>query len=120
MWIKIIIFMFVLALFHALQECQIEGEQGWCKNLPTFRINVFFRKLLGGKPLTGYHIFLMIMFQIIFHIPTIFISWSWKNESIIQGLFLWYWIVEDFLWFVVNPHYTWKKFRKHQIEWHLR
>jgi hypothetical protein len=118
--IKILIWMIVLAFFHALQECQIEGEAGWCKNLPTFRINVFFRKLLGGKPLTGYHIFLMIMFQIIFHIPFIFISWTWKSELITQGLFMWYWIFEDILWFIVNPKYTLKRFLKKDVEWHLR
>jgi hypothetical protein len=55
--IKQYIFTLVLAIITALWEIQVEGKEGWAKQLPTFRINVFFRKLLGGKPLTGYHIF---------------------------------------------------------------
>jgi hypothetical protein len=27
-------------------------------------------------------------------------------------------LIEDFLWFVFNPHYGIKKFRKGQIWWH--
>jgi len=51
--IEHIVYTIALAIIFALLEVQVEGKDGWCRNLPTFRINVFFRKILGGKPLTG-------------------------------------------------------------------
>jgi hypothetical protein len=65
--IKYYIFTLILAIITALWEIQVEGRWGWAKLLPTFRINVFFRKLLGGKALTGYHIFLLLLFVTVFH-----------------------------------------------------
>ena len=31
-----------------------------------------------------------------------------------------FWVVEDFLWFVLNPHFGWSKFNKNSIWWHKR
>ncbi len=118
--LAIVIYMIIAAFIHALWEVQIEGCKGWAKCLPTFKINVFFRKLLGGKPLTGYHLLMLILFQMIFHIPALFINWSFALETVTQGLFIWYFIIEDVAWFIVNPHFTLKRFKKHQIEWHKR
>jgi len=118
--IKIIIFLIVLAFIHAKWEVQIEGKDGWAAKLPCWRLNVFFRKLLGEKPITGYHTWMIILFQMMFHSTFIFIDWSISRELLLQGVFLWYTIIEDVIWFIVNPHYTIKKFKKHQIEWHKR
>lgn len=117
---KYYIFTIILAIITALWEIQVEGKEGWAKLLPTFRINVFFRKLLGGKPLTGYHIFLLSLFVTVFHGLFINELGSWKIEATIFGLVSWFFVIEDSLWFLFNPHYTWKKFRKQEIEWHNR
>jgi hypothetical protein len=118
--IEHIIYTVILALIYALLEIQVEGKWGWAKLLPTFRINVFFRKLLGGKSLTGYHIYMLLLFIAIFHAMLHEDAWSWKKEFQIFGLLSWFFVLEDVLWFIFNPHYTWKRFRKKQIEWHLR
>jgi hypothetical protein len=118
--IKYYIFTIILAVVTALQEIQTEGKWGWAKLLPTFRINVFFRKLLGGKALTGYHIFLLLTYIIVFHGLFINELGTWKIEATIFGLVSWFFVIEDILWFIFNPHYTFKKFRKKQIEWHNR
>lgn len=118
--IKYYIFTIILAVITALQEIQIEGRWGWAKLLPTFRINVFFRKLLGGKALTGYHIFLLLLFITVFHGLFINELGTWKIESTIFGLVSWFFVIEDVLWFIFNPHYTFKRFRKKTIEWHNR
>ncbi len=115
-----IFFLIITAFVHALWEVQIEGKDGWAAKLPTFRINVFFRKLLGGKELTGYHLYMLILFQLAFHAPCFFQHWSFGQELQLQAIFIWYFILEDVAWFIVNPHYTIKKFKKHQIEWHKR
>jgi hypothetical protein len=120
MIIKLFIWMGVLALFHALNECQIEGRWGWARHLPTFRINVFFYKFLGGKPLTGYHLYMLLMFITIFHGVFLFQEWTARLEMTIFGYFSWYFVMEDFLFFVVNPHYRLRHFKKGHIEWHKR
>lgn len=117
---KIFLWMFILALFHAFQETQIEGKNGWARHLPTFRIDVFLTKLLIGKEITGYHIFLLAMYLTIFHGIFLFQSWNWKLEASIFGYFSLYFVMEDFLFFIVNPHYTLKNFCKGKIEWHQR
>ena len=121
MWLKIFAYMFLCANVHALWEIQIEGKSGgWAHYLPTWRWNVFWRKFLGGKPLTGYHVLMMIMYQLSFHIPIIFIRWNMGLEFITQGLFCWYFVMEDFLWFLWNPAYRFKRFYQRDIEWHRR
>ena len=62
MIIKFFIWMLILAYFHARQEGEIEGKAGWARHLPTFRISTFITKLLLNKEITGYHIFLLLMF----------------------------------------------------------
>ena len=117
---KYYIFTLALAIITSLWEIQVEGRNGWAKQLPTFRINVFFRTLLGGKPLTGYHIYLLLLFITVFHGGFINELGSLKTELKVLGLVSWFFVVEDALWFMFNPHYTWRRFRKQQIDWHLR
>ena len=85
MTIKIIIWMLILAYFHAKQETEIEGKAGWARHLPTFRINIFLTKLLLGKEITGYHIYMLLMFLVMFHLPYLFIPFTIKTELTIIG-----------------------------------
>jgi len=119
--IKYYIWLIILAFFHSLQEIQIEGKNGgWARHLPTFRINVFLTNILLGKGLSGYHLFMLLMFITIFHGIFLFEQWSWKLEALSFGLLSFYFVIEDFLWFVFNKHYGIKKFRKGKINWHKR
>lgn len=118
--IKQFIFTILMAIFYSLLEIQVEGRDGWCRNLPTFRINVFFRKLLGGKPLTGYHLYLLIFMSIVFHGLFLGENYSWKITMKAIGLMSYFFVLEDIMWFVFNPHYTLKRFNKKCIDWHRR
>jgi len=118
--LKIIFWIIILALFQALQETQIEGKAGWARHLPTFRINIFITKLLIGKEITGYHIYMLLMFITIFHGIFLFQEWSINKELITLGSLNIYFIIEDFLFFIVNPHYTLNHFKKEYISWHKR
>lgn len=60
------------------------------------------------------------MFLMFFHTPFFFISFSWIRESTVMGLFCWYWIIEDFWWFVLNDFYGIRNFRPGYIFWHKR
>lgn len=119
--LKFYIWVLILAIIHSLWEIQIEGrEGGWARHLPTFRINIMLTKLLLGKELTGYHIYMCLLFVTIFHGILLFQTWSWKVEAQVFGLLSWYFIIEDFLWFFFNKHYTLRKFRPGKILWHKR
>ena len=119
--LKFILYIFLVALLHAKLETMIEGQDGgWAKKLPCWRLNVFLIKLIIGKELTGYHCYLMLLFLTLFHSPLLFIEWTLQAECFILGLFCFYWILEDWLWFVLNKHWGLKKFKKDCIPWHLR
>lgn len=118
--IKQFIFMICLSIIYSLLEIQVEGRDGWCRNLPTFRINVFFRKILGGKPLTGYHLYLLIFMIFVFHGLFLAETYTYKISCRAIGLMSYFFVLEDYLWFAFNPHFTLKKFKKSEIEWHKR
>ncbi len=114
-------FLLILAYFFANVEVQIEGTAGWAQNLPTWRIekhwllDIFF----GGRPMTGYHAWVLSFVILFFHIPFFFFHhWSPWLEARVIGGFIIFWIAEDFLWFVINPGYGIKKFKKKYIPWH--
>jgi hypothetical protein len=112
-------FMILLGFLLALWEIQIEGKDGWAANSPGWRIEKGWPvKLFGGRPITGYHVFMTLFLVTIIHLPLFFVSWCWRLESLLIGFYLGMLLVEDFLWFVLNPHYGIKKFRKGKIWWH--
>ena len=120
MMLKLVLFLIWLAFVHAKWEIQIEGKDGWARELPCWRLNVFFRKLLGGKALTGYHTWMMLLVLSIFHGIFIFLKWNIAIELLTIGFFLWYFVIEDFLWFIFNRHYRLRRFLKKEIPWHKR
>ncbi len=115
----LLIFMVFLAFILALWEIQIEGKDGWAVKLPGWRIDKgLLMKLTGGRPLTGYHVYMTTFLISIVHLPFFFMSWSWRLESLLLGFYVGMVFLEDFFWFVFNPHYGIKNFRKGKIWWH--
>jgi hypothetical protein len=112
-------FTVLLGFLLALWEIQIEGKDGWAANSPGWRIEKgWLVKLFGGRPITGYHVFMTLFLLTMIHLPLFFISWSWRLESLLIGFYLGMLLVEDFLWFVLNPYFGIKNFRKGKIWWH--
>jgi hypothetical protein len=112
----------LLALLFANVEIQIEGPHGWAAKLPvTFRmeghwaLNLFW----GGRPLTGYHVWIFSFMLLAFHLPLIFAwQWSLKLEARVLGCVMLFWVIEDLLWFVLNPAYGWGRLISKQVPWH--
>jgi hypothetical protein len=119
-----ILLLFGYALLFALVEIEIEGKDGWAMNLPTwFRRKPLYARIyalvLSGKPLTGYHAVMFFIPFVSFHIGLAFgQSWSWGLEACVVARYLVWNVTWDFLWFVLNPHFGWARFRKGQIWWH--
>jgi hypothetical protein len=119
--IAIIIFLLLLAAIHSQLELMIEGKKsGWALCLPCWRINNKFTQFFIGKEITGYHAWLLIMFLFLFHSPYLFIKITLQHELVILGLFCWYWLAEDFFWFLENSMYGLRNFRPGRIFWHKR
>ena len=119
MLVGFIIFMLFMSLILAWWEIQIEGQYGWAANSPGWKIDKgWLMRLTGRLPITGYHVFMTTFLIAIVHFPLFFTVWSWRLEVLLLGFYIGMILVEDFLWFILNPYYGIKKFRKGQIWWH--
>ncbi len=112
----------LIALFFANVEIQIEGSAGWAVNLPTWRIeehwllDIFW----GGRPMTGYHMWVFSFMFLVFHMGIfVFNQWSLKIEARIIACIMLFWIIEDFLWFMINPAFGILNFTPDKIPWHI-
>jgi len=116
-----IVSVLVTATLFALVEVQIDGADGWASRLPTWRIhNRWTRLIMSGKPLTGYHLYLLIFIAAILHSPygIGLCAWSARAEARTLSFMCFFWVAEDFLWFVLNPHFGLRGFRRDRVWWH--
>jgi hypothetical protein len=111
------------AYLFARVEIEIEGDAGWAANLPTWRIeehpllDIFW----GGRAMTGYHLWMFSFIGVFFHFPLCFMGeWSLRLEARVAASVMLFWIVEDYLWFVINPAFGWRRFKKEHVAWHKR
>ena len=118
--------LFAYALLFALVEIEIEGPDGWADKLPTwYRVRPWYARLfaapLSGKPLTGYHLMMLPITVLSFHLGLAFgLPWSWALEARLLAAYLVFNVIWDFLWFVLNPPFGWARFRKGAVWWHDR
>lgn len=117
-------FWFIVAAVTACIEIEAEGKFGWAEKMPTwYRKTGLIAKLYGmamnGKPLTGYHLFMFVYPLLIFH-SAFFMGAAWTLELELWTMSLYFIFCPfwDFLWFVLNPHYGIKRFRRENIWWH--
>ncbi len=121
------IYIFALAVVLAVLEIQIEGPNGWAKNLPTWRphpqkwYSQIYSKIMSGREFTGYHLTMFIFVFMIFHLPYVFgLEVTLDHWLKTISYYLMFSVMWDFLWFVLNPHYPLKNFTKEYISWHKR
>lgn len=123
MFITLLFFVLILSVVVAEMEIQIEGKNGWANKLPTWRVNNKVTLFILGPyhPLTGYHFFLSLLVMLFFHFPFfIGLPWTLSFELKILASFFFFWMVEDFLWFIFNRNFGLSKFKKGEIPWHTR
>ena len=118
--IVLCLFTIVLAIVVALWEIQIEGKNGWASSLPCWKRDTgIVVRILGGRPWTGYHTYLIAFVILMMHFPfVLYEDWGFRKELQIWGVFFSFFMLEDFLWFVFNSAFGLKKFRKEYIWWH--
>ena len=109
------------AVLLAKVEIEIEGAHGWAEKLPTRRFaknHPLSRIIFGGRPATLYHVYLQLFVIMFAHISYAVTQFSWAKEARICAFIIFFWICEDFFWFVFNPHFGIRKFKKEYIWWH--
>ncbi|MFH0937403.1 MAG: hypothetical protein V1808_03850 [Candidatus Daviesbacteria bacterium] len=116
------IYLFILASILAIMEIQIEGQNGWAKNLPTWRAAPhkwyakLYKKIMSGKEITGYHLSIFTLVFLILNLPYFFgLPFNLENFSKTISLYFIFVVLWDFLWFVLNPYYPIKKFKKEHL-----
>ncbi len=116
----LVLWVCLLGAFFANVEIQIEGASGWAANLPTWRIeNSWLNVFWGDKTITGYHVWVFSFMALMFHLPLLMTgSFSLRLEARILGCILVFWIVEDFLWFALNPAFGLQRFNPQDVPWH--
>jgi hypothetical protein len=110
-----------LGFLFAQAEIQIEGGKGWAAGLPTWRIenHPWVSIFWGGKPITGYHVWIFAFMATMFHLPFVmFWTFSLRLECRVIGSVMVFWIIEDFLWFALNPAFGPARFKPDFIPWH--
>lgn len=116
-----IIFILVIAFLIAKLEIQIEGKDGWAKNLPTWKINNKLTRQILGKDyhLTGYHFWAFLTIFTFMQLPFfIGVPFSLFLELKLISMLLLIAVLEDFLWFVLNPDFGIRKFNSKVVKWH--
>lgn len=119
-------FWFALAFLFAAVEIEIEGKYGWAERTPTWYRTTgiaarIYGLVMGGKPLTGYHLWMFLLSVMIFHIPFASgVEWSWQAEFTALSIYFAWAPLWDFLWFVLNPHWGLKNFKRDRVWWHAK
>lgn len=116
----------LFAVVMAAVEIEIEGAYGWAEKLPTpYRVSGplarVFGAALGGKPLTGYNLLMFAGVLLAFHLPFAFAApWTAPNELSVLAAWISWSALWDLLWFLLNPAYGWRRFRRGHVWWHRR
>lgn len=118
--IAFVLFLLATSAAFALLEIQIEGDAGWAASLPTWRYErPWTRALFGARAITGYHLWVHVVVLLLLHLPfAIGVPFAWAVEARIVAFWLLFWVLEDFLWFVFNPKWGLRSFRRERIWWH--
>lgn len=83
----------------AFWEAYVEGRNAWDKGKLGWKIRV-----MNGFTLTAYHFFLFwVMFPLLLALPFVVSGWDARLFGIIASAYFSGMVLEDFLWFVVNP-----------------
>ena len=117
------ILLFLWAFGLAGIEIEIEGGVGWAERLPTWYLKRgltgrIYGIVMGQRPLTGYHVYAFTIPMLILHLPYVMgVHWTLAGELRTVATYFVLAVVWDYLWFVLNPAYTVKRFRRGNVWW---
>jgi hypothetical protein len=120
-----VLFWAAFATIVACIEIEAEGKHGWAARMPTWYRTTgwagkLYGALMGGKPLTGYHLYMFVFPMLLFHAHfAMGFPWSAAEECLSWAMFFSWCVLWDYHWFVLNPHFV-GQFRKDVVWWHAK
>lgn len=110
-----LIFLWIILGFVSMSfwEAYVEGKYPWAGRQVGWKI-----KMTKHISLTAYHFWVYIMFIFFLGLPFLIEGWDTKLFGIILSATCLGLIVEDFLWFIINPFYSLKKFNPKDVYWY--
>jgi hypothetical protein len=117
------VLLFMWAFGLAGIEIEIEGGVGWAERLPTWYLKRgltgrIYGIVMGQRPLTGYHVYAFTIPMLILHLPYVLgVDWSVAAELRTSATYCVLAVIWDYLWFVLNPAYTVRRFRRGNVWW---
>jgi len=117
-YILILIYILLIFVSIAFWEAYIEGKNGWASRSVGWKMkkNIFFT-----KGITAYHFWAwIIMIPMFLALPLVIYGWNLKLFGVLATGYFWGAVLEDFLWFVVNPTFQLKNFNSKNVNWHLK
>ncbi len=104
----ILLAFFVSAFWEAYIECEYVGASRACDW--TFKI--------GKKTVRGYHVLLwFVTFPLLLSLPLV-LNFSWQLFRFIIAGYLLGSVLQDFMWFVVNPRFPFKDWNPQKAGWY--
>lgn len=122
------LFWFIVALTWSIVEIELEGKYGWGEKAQTWYRSVrhhpknfFIKYIMGGKPLSGYHLPTFFLALLVAHIPLL-ITWRWSitEELLILALWMAWAPLWDNLWIIFNPNYGVGKSGAENLWWYKK
>jgi hypothetical protein len=116
-------FVWVWSAFIACLEIEIEAGHGWAEKLPTWYrrrgvVATVYGWFMARRPLTGYHVFALPLPLLVLHFPYFWgQEWTWGAEARTLATYFVVAVVWDYLWFVLNPAYGVRRFRRGNVWW---
>ncbi|MFH1536873.1 MAG: hypothetical protein ABID45_02730 [Patescibacteria group bacterium] len=117
------LYIIILSTLFAKIEIEIEGKFGWAEKLPTWKTSPdhwFSKNFLNSRPLTGYHVWIVLFMFFMIHFIYLFVGFTLILELKLLSFFILFWMFEDFLWFLLNPNYGLANFKPEKIWWHKK
>jgi hypothetical protein len=117
------VLLFLWAFGLAGIEIEIEGGVGWAERLPTWYLKRgltgrIYGIVMGQRPLTGYHVYAFTIPMLILHLSYVMgVDWSVAAELRTIATYFVLAVIWDYLWFVLNPAYTVRRFRRGNVWW---
>ena len=111
--ILILIYIFLIYISISFWESYVEGRHGWAKRSCGWRLKI------GKRVLTAYHFWAwLIMIPMFLMLPLIIYGFDVKIFGILLASYFLGAVLEDFLWFVINPKVRLKDFNPRFAKWH--
>lgn len=109
-------FAILVAVLLAKVEIEIEGKHGYAEKLPV-RWRASNKWVIMFFTGTSYHLYMGLFLLTLVHLPFIIGEWTLQGELLVLSFLAFITVFEDFLWFVLNPDYGLKKFKRNEIKW---